>query len=46
MLLPRFIMNAETLKKCGDLWLDIELNYYAPEKQTQNKVGSSIIEGD
>ncbi len=24
------ILSAETLRKCGDLGLDIELNYYGP----------------
>ena len=24
------VLNAETLKKCGDLGIDLELNYYGP----------------
>lgn len=31
------VLPAELMKKCGDLGLDLELDYYAPQIQTENE---------
>jgi len=33
------VLSAEALRKCGDLGIDIELNFYSPDDQTGRKKG-------
>lgn len=32
------VLSAETLKKCGDLGIDLELNYYCPSKKAKGAI--------